>query len=63
LKRLSSKTIYKPENDLEQPLLLCGVVQRNEEEDEEGGGADQQRGTDGLEPNASTERKQLDKLI
>ena len=56
MKRLSSKTIYKPENDLEQPLLLCGVVQRNEEEDEEGGGADQQRGTDGLEPNASTER-------
>ena len=40
------------QHDLEQPLVLRALVQRDQEEDEERGGGDEQGGHHGIEPDA-----------
>merc|ERR1740128_237422 len=40
----------KGQHDLQQPLVLCTLVQRNQEEDEERGSGDEESGHHGIEP-------------
>ena len=51
--RITEKTSGgKGQHNLEQPLVLHTLVQRDQEEDEERGGGDEEGGHHGIEPDA-----------